>query len=314
MKKIEHADLKRLSTYSIEERKSKVHQEDLGEAFSGGSFSEFIDSLPKINAANDIQNLAKAVVKARRENKPVILGMGAHVIKCGLSPIINRLINDGIITCVATNGACMVHDFELAYSGMTSEIVDDAIKDGSFGMARETGDFINNAINTGVESGLGLGKSLGKKIYEQNLKYRTKSIFAAAYKKDIPITVHVAVGTDIIHLHPDCDGSKIGQGSHRDFMSFSSVVSNLEGGVYINLGSAVILPEIFLKAITLVRNLGYSFKNVVTANLDFIQHYRPSTNVIRRPTSLGGKGYQITGHHEILMPLLTGLIYQNMGS
>jgi len=302
-------DLSKIRTYSIKERTSKVHKEDLGRPFLAGSFDEFIDSLPNINAARDIRLLAKSVAKAHKDGRQVMLGMGAHVIKCGLSPVVNRLISDGIITCVAVNGACMVHDFELAFAGMTSEVVDEALEDGCFGMARETGEFINNAINDGVKDGFGLGASLGKKLVP--LPFSSYSIFKTAFECDIPITVHVAIGTDIVHLHPNCNPEAVGLGSHRDFLTFSSAVANMENGVYINLGSAVILPEVFLKAVTLARNLGHELKSIVTANMDFIQHYRPNTNVVRRPTT-SGKGFSITGHHEIMLPMLAALIYREI--
>jgi len=302
-------DLSRIRTYSLKGRTSKVHKEDLGRAFSSGSFDEFVDSLPNINAARDIRLLAKSVAKAHKEGRQVILGMGAHVIKCGLSPVVNRLIGDGIITCVAVNGACMVHDFELAFAGMTSEVVDEALEDGCFGMAQETGEFINNAINSGVKDGLGLGASLGRELV--SLPFASYSIFKTAFENNTPITVHVAIGTDIVHLHPDCSPEAVGLGSHRDFLTFSSAVADMENGVYINLGSAVILPEVFLKAVTLTRNIGYELKHIVTANMDFIQHYRPNTNVVRRPTT-SGKGYSITGHHEIMLPLLAALIYREL--
>jgi len=312
MREFKKLNLTKIKTYALKNRKSKVHKEDLGKTFTGSSFSSFIDSLPNINAARDIRMLAKSIVTAHKNGCLVVIGMGAHVIKCGLSPIINRLVNDGIVSAIATNGACMVHDFELAFAGMTSEVVEEALQNGCFGMAEETGTFVNEAINTGTKKGWGLGKSLGSKIKEADLPFQDCSIFANAFEKEIPITVHSAIGTDIVHIHPQCDGAALGLGSHRDFMTFSSVVSELEGGVYINLGSAVILPEVFLKAITLTRNLGSELKNIVTANMDFIQHYRPITNVVRRPTSLGGKGYSITGHHEILMPILSALIYEEL--
>ena len=239
--------------------------------------------------------------------------MGAHVIKVGLSPVIIDLMEQGIIHAVALNGACIVHDFEIAFAGMTSEDVDAELSKGTFGMAEETGKYLNNAIKKGVKKGWGIGKSVGEMIENSNYPYKKLSILAAGARLGIPVTVHVGVGTDIIHLHTQMDGKATGEGSYRDFKLFAGVVSKLDEGVYLNIGSAVILPEVFLKAITLVRNLGYAVQNITTVNMDFIQHYRPLTNVVRRPTRDGtGKGYTLTGHHEIMVPLLSAAIFEEL--
>ncbi len=221
--------------------------------------------------------------KARQNDRPVILGMGAHPIKVGLSPLIIDLMRKGIITALATNGACIIHDFEISFIGHTSEDVGKELCSGTFGMARETGRYLNRAINEGAKKGNGIGKAVGEMIYRSKFKFKGKSVFASAYEHDIPATVHVAIGTDIIHMHPDADGAAIGEGSFRDFRLFTSVVSDLEGGVYVNLGSAVLMPEVFLKALTIARNLGNKVENITTVNMDFIQHYRPTANVLKRP-------------------------------
>jgi deoxyhypusine synthase len=237
--------------------------------------------------------------------------MGAHVIKVGLNPLIIDLMERGIITSVAMNGAGIIHDVELAMIGQTSEDVAAALGDGSFGMARETCAFLGEAIKTVKGNKTGLGQAVGRTIIDRQLPLMDKSILAAGIRLDIPVTVHVAIGTDIIHMHPDFDPQKTGAATHRDFRQFSSIVATLEKGVYLNVGSAVILPEIFLKAITLVRNLEYKLKEFTTVDLDFIKHYRPLTNVVARPTATGGQGISLVGHHEILLPLIAaGVIEQ----
>lgn len=305
-------NLKGLRTYSIKKRKSKVKKEFLATPYKkGGTFKEFIDGLPDILQAKALRELARAIINARKQGRPVVLGMGAHVIKVGLSPVINDLINKDIITAIATNGACIIHDFELSYAGHTSEDVHEEIKTGMFGMAKETGLYLNRAIKRGAKRGIGIGRAVGEFIEKEKFPYRELSIFRAAFIRDIPATVHVAIGTDIIHMHPSADGAAIGKASLLDFRLFSSVISELEGGVYINLGSAVIMPEVFLKALAIARNLGHRVENITTANMDFIQHYRPRENVLIRPTNLGGRYFAITGHHEIVFPLLAAMIIEN---
>jgi len=261
-----------------------------------------------------LRQAASSIVDARKNGNPVILGMGAHSIKLGLSPIIIDLINRGIITTIAANGACIVHDFELAYAGQTSEDVKEAICDGSFGMALETGILLNNAISDGVRRGLGIGASIGEFIQQNiDMKFRDMSIFSACYTHKIPATVHVAIGTDIIHMHPEADGASIGEGSLRDFQLLSSIISGLDGGVFINLGSAVIIPEVFLKALSLARNLEHKAQNFTAVNMDFIKQYRASENVIARPTGKKGRAINLIGHHEIMLPLLAAIIIEEMG-
>ncbi|MEW6419453.1 MAG: hypothetical protein AB1480_15290 [Nitrospirota bacterium] len=314
MKKYRPVSLKRVKTYSIKKRSSKVSLDSLAvPPVRGDTFKSFIEKLPDILAAKDFRSAVKAIVRARLDNRPVVLGMGAHPIKVGISPVIIDLMQKRVITAVATNGACIIHDFELSFIGHTSEDVEKELCMGTFGMASETGSYLNKAIKDGVEKGYGIGRSVGEMIQKSKFIFKEKSIFASAYELGIPATVHVAIGTDIIHMHPEADGSAIGEGSFRDFKLFTSVVSDLEGGVYINLGSAVIMPEVFLKALTIVRNLGNKVENITTVNMDFIQLYRPGENVLRRPTIKKGSSYALTGHHEIMFPLLAAAILEEIG-
>jgi len=306
-------NINEIKTCPISQRKSKVAIDGLGKVYSkGGSFGDFVSSLPHFLAASDLREVAAAIAKAYAGKKPVILGMGAHPIKVGLSPLIIDLMQKGIITAVATNGACIIHDFELAFLGQTSEDVLKELNTGTFGMAKETGSYINNAINEGVRKGKGIGASVGEFLDLSDFRFKDKSIFREGYKLGIPMTVHVAIGTDIIHMHPEADGALIGEGSMRDFRLFASVVSELEGGVFINLGSAVILPEVFLKALTIARNLGHKVEEITTVNMDFIQHYRARENVLKRPTIIRGKNFALTGHHEIMFPLLAAMLTEEI--
>jgi hypothetical protein len=313
MKKYRSVSLKKVRTYSIAHRKSKVSLNSLaGIPSAGGTFKDFIGKLPDILAVKNFRSVVHAVVQARKNGSPVVLGMGAHPVKVGLSPLVIDLMQKGVITALATNGACIVHDFELSYIGHTSEDVGKELCSGTFGMASETGKYLNRAIQNGVKRGHGLGQSVGEMINKSKFTFKERSIFANAYKISIPATVHVAIGTDIIHMHPDADGAAIGEGSFRDFKLFTSVISDLEGGVYINLGSAVIMPEVFLKALTIARNLGNKVENITTVNMDFIQHYRPGENVLKRPTMGKGACYALTGHHEIMFPLLAAAIIEEL--
>ena len=295
-----------LKTYSLRSRKSRVKGRDICRTVqAGASFAEWVQSLPGILAGRDVRELAGAIASSSRRRRQVITGLGAHVIKCGLSPWIIELMEEGVISAVALNGAGAIHDFELAWAGSTSEDVGSALEDGTFGMARETADFINESALAGHAEGLGFGESLGRRIENENLPNGGLSILAAGARLGIPVTVHVAIGTDIIHMHPSASGAALGETSLTDFHILSGIVERLEGGAYLNIGSAVILPEVFLKALALARNRREGKpRRFVTADLDFIPHYRPLQNVVKRPTSSGGKGYRITGHHEILLPLL----------
>jgi hypothetical protein len=314
MKKYSPASFKNIKTYSIAGRESKVSLSASAKAHSkGATFKLFLEGLPDVLASRDFRAVVKAITRSRQNNKPVILGMGAHPVKVGLSPLIIDLMRKGIITAMATNGACIVHDFELSFAGRTSEDVGKELCNGTFGMSRETGRYLNRAIKEGVKKGYGLGKEVGEMVCRSKFKFRKESIFASAGELDVPATVHVAIGTDIIHMHPDADGAAIGEASFRDFRLFTSVVSDLDGGVYINLGSAVIMPEVFLKALTIARNKGHKLKDLTTVNMDFIQHYRPSVNVLKRPTMAGGACYSLIGHHEIMFPLLAAAVIEEMG-
>ena len=314
MKKYRPISLEKIKTYSISRRKSKVSLDAFAEPFQKGETLEtFFDKLPDILAVKSFSDVVKAIVRARKNKRPVVLGMGAHPIKVGLSPVIIDLMEKGIITALATNGACIVHDFELSFIGCTSEDVSEELCHGTFGMAEETGKHLNGAIRGGTKKGYGIGRSVGEMIRKSRFQFKEKSIFSNAFRLEIPATVHIAIGTDIIHMHPEADGAAIGEGSFRDFKLFTSVVSDLEGGVYINLGSAVIMPEVFLKALTVARNLGNKVEHITTVNMDFIQHYRPMMNVLSRPTQGKGVSYALTGHHEIMFPLLAAAITEQIG-
>jgi len=312
-RRIQPLSLDGVKTYPLASRKSLVKVEDFARpVLPRSSFQKFLKSLPGFLAAKDFREVVARIGKAHARGKPVILGMGAHPVKVGLSPLIIRLMEEKILQGVALNGAGIIHDFEIALTGRTSEDVASEISRGNFGMAEETGRMINEAINGGWEKGWGIGRSVGEMIRKGRFPHRGMSITAAGARLEIPVTVHVAVGTDIIHMHPQARGSAIGAGSHLDFRLFAALVSGLEGGVYLNLGSAVILPEVFLKALTLVRNQGYRAKHFTTVNMDFIPHYRPLANVVRRPTLEGGRGFHLTGHHEIMFPLLCAAILEEI--
>jgi hypothetical protein len=313
MKRYRPLSLRAVKTCALSGRRSKVTVGSFaGIPGRGDSLGDFLEKLPDVFAVHDFKSVVTAVVTARKNRRPVILGMGAHPIKLGLSPVIIEMMRRGILTAVATNGACVVHDFEIAMAGKTSEDVARELCTGTFGMSRETGRGVNLAINSGAKKGYGIGKSVGRYLSSGSFKYRENSVFCRAYELGIPVTVHVAIGTDIIHMHPEADGAAIGKGSMDDFRLLAAVVADLEGGVYINLGSAVVLPEVFLKALNIARNLGNRVENITTVNMDFIQHYRPRENVLRRPTIGCGQNFALTGHHEIMFPLLCAAVLEEM--
>ncbi len=301
-------------TYPLASRRSKVSRAQLARPHRRGeSFSRFLSGLPGVLGAESLLALRDDVLRARARRRPVIWGMGAHVIKVGLSPLVVDLLERGLGTAIALNGAGVVHDFELAVAGATSEDVEAGLGTGEFGMARETGEEINRAITEGDRDGLGLGAAVGRYLSTRRPRPRhlDASLLAAAWRLGVPATVHVAVGTDIVHVHPSCDPAALGRATHLDFRIFAGEVARLGGGgVYVNVGSAVVLPEVFLKAVTLARNLGRRLRGFTTANLDFIQSYRPATNVVERPVKGHGRGYRITGHHEILVPLLAAALVE----
>ncbi len=300
------ADLSQVRTYPIGERENKVKISDFASpAVSGISLRDFLASLPKILAGSDFCHLVSDIKTAYEKSHPVQIMMGGHVIKCGVSPVIISMMEKGIITGIAMNGSASIHDFEIALIGETSEDVGINIADGKFGMWEETGRYMNEAFKAGQKLSMGMGAALGKKLMELNAPHNAVSILATAFKLKIPATVHVAIGTDIIHQHPEADGAVIGETSFTDFRIFTSEVAKLgHGGVLLNFGSAVVMPEVFLKALSIARNLGHGVTDFTTANFDMIQHYRPRENVIKRPTNISGRGYAITGHHEIMIPLL----------
>jgi hypothetical protein len=307
-------DPKAVRTYPLASRPSQVQVQDGARPWrAGGSLRAYLDSLPNQLAARSLREVVAHILAARSHGRPVILAMGAHVIKVGLSPIVVDLLERGLVTAVALNGAGVVHDFELAYAGFTSEDVEAQLTGGEFGMAEETGRILNEAVADGARRGLGFGRAVGERLLTLKPPYLSQSLVAACARLDLPCTVHVALGTDIIHMHPSCDGARVGEATQRDFRLLAAIVADLEGGgVYLNVGSAVLLPEVFLKALTLARNLGHRVQEFVTVNLDFIQHYRPTQNVVRRPVAQGGKGYALTGHHELLIPLLAAALIEGL--
>jgi hypothetical protein len=312
MSKYKQIDITGVKTISIKGRKSKVAPKNFAKPLDAkyASFKDFTDSLPHILIADELRNLVSDIIRAHKNKKPVILMMGAHVIKVGLSPLIVDLLKRGIITHVAMNSAASIHDVETAMWGKTSEDVAANLMDGTFGMSKETGDFINLALTMGMkESEEGYGETLGKKIIAMKARNQSLSILANCYELSIPVTVHAAIGTDIIHQQATMNGAATGELSYRDFKVFVNSIKNLiNGGVVLNFGSAVIMPEVFLKALTVARNLGYKAKGFSTANFDIIRQYRPQMNVVERPTQQFGRGYNFTGHHEIMFPLLAAMI------
>ena len=309
-KPLKPVDMSSVTTYPLQERINKVSVHDFATLpASKIDLSSFLASLPKILKAPDFLALVDDIVAAYQNKKPVLVMMGGHVIKCGLSPLLIELVKQGVITGFAFNGASSIHDFEIALIGETSEDVSDYLQTGKFGMWEETGQLMNTAIQHAADTGIGMGEALGKQLIEMAAPYNAYSLLAAGVQDDVPITVHVAIGTDIIHQHPSANGAAIGAASFTDFQLLTALVTGLEGGgVVLNLGSAVILPEVFLKALTIARNLGHTVSHFTAANFDMNQQYRPVENVVKRPTEMGGKGYTFTGHHELMIPLLVQAI------
>jgi deoxyhypusine synthase len=303
-------DITGLATYPLASRQSKVTAADFARPpAETSSAADLINGLPNILAAKDLRELARAIREARQRRRAVIVGLGGHVIKTGLAPVLIGLLNRGFVTAFVLNGSAMIHDFEIALHGATSEDVDQTLGSGTFGMAEETGTLLNDAINLGAQDDLGMGESVARYTHSLSPAYAENSLLCASYERNVPLTVHVAIGTDIIHMHRNADGASLGKTSLQDFRLLCAVVKDLnDGGVYLNLGSAVVLPEVFLKTVTVVRNLGFELQNFTTANFDFIQQYRPLTNVVRRPVAGTGRGFSFTGHHEIMIPLLAAAI------
>jgi len=314
--KIQPIDLSKVTTYPIAERRNKVSlaHDFAGDISPGMSVSALLAAMPNQLGSEALNAVINAAVKARENGRPVVIAIGGHVIKCGLQPVLKKLIEADVITAVAMNGSATIHDYEISLIGETSEDVGAVLHCGTFGMAEETGRDINRALKEGVADGIGYGEALGRFIVANNNPHRASSLLAACYEKGIPATVHVAVGTDIIHQHPDCDGAVLGQATFTDFRLFTSVVSTLgNGGVFINIGSAVIMPEVFLKALSIAQNMGFHVDHFTTANFDMTQHYRPLQNVVKRPTAGDSRGLTVTGHHEIMIPLLAAGILDRIG-
>ncbi len=309
---LEPINLEDVNTYELASRPSKVTVKDFAEPFGGGgeNLSEFLAKFPDILAVRSLRELAERIKKAKNAGKPIIWGIGGHVVKTGLAPILIDLVKRGFVSAFASNGSVLVHDAEIALVGFTSEDVDLSLGKGDFGAAKETGEILNAAAKNGQKDNIGLGEAMGRELLKLKPENAEVSLLCQSFQNKIPFTAHLAIGADIGHFHASCDGAALGATSHTDFRLFCSLVKKMNGGgVYLNIGSAVILPEIFLKAVTVTKNLGGELENITTANFDFIQHYRPLTNVVRRPTANGaGKGFAFTGHHEIMIPLLAAFM------
>jgi hypothetical protein len=302
----EEFDLSGVRTYPLASRRSKAQAHDFAKPFErGGSFRSWLDSLPSMLGARDLRRVVQAIVHARATGAGIVWGIGAHVIKTGVSPVLIDLIHRGYVSALAMNGAGVIHDFEVALSGATSEDVDEALGPGRFGMAEETGRQLNDIIARASAQQQGLGQAVGVFLSDSNPPHADRSLAVAAHRAGVPLTVHVALGTDITHMHPGASGAAIGDASLRDFRYFASSVARLAGGVYLNCGSAVVLPEIFLKAVALARNKGISLDGMTTVDIDFVRMYRPQTNVVTRPVAgSSGTGISLIGHHELLIPLI----------
>jgi hypothetical protein len=304
-------DLSGIRTYPLASRASKVRAEEFARPFVPGSgVSGLMASLPGMLAAADLRAVVQRITSARRVGAAILWGFGAHVIKTGLGPVLIDLMARGYVSALATNGAGIIHDFEIALGGVTSEDVEDTLGPGRFGMAEETGTLLNEAINAGVARGGGIGEAVVAYLGSAAPRFAHLSVLSAAARLGVPVTVHVALGTDVTHMHPAASGAALGEGSLRDFRRFVALVAKLEGGVYLNCGSAVILPEVFLKAVALARNRGIPLNDMTTVNLDFVRLYRPHTNVVSRPTRGTGNGYSLVGHHEVLIPLLAAALVE----
>ena len=307
-------ELENVKSYPLASRNSKVNLSDFAQPLTrDASVADFLDSLPNVLIVQSLRQLAARIQRARDLKKPIIWGLGGHVIKTGLAPVIIDLLHRGYVSAIAANGSVLVHDSEIAMIGSTSEDVDATLSEGAFGGAEETAQLLNNAARNGANDQIGLGEAVGKALLARNPKHQDYSLLCAAYEAKVPFTAHVTIGGDITHFHPNFDGAALGTTTHTDFRLLARLVREMDGGgVYLNVGSAVVLPEVFLKCVTLVRNLGDTLSDITTANFDFIQSYRPLTNVVRRPTEKGaGQGYSIIGHHELNIPLLAALLITN---
>ena len=306
-------------TYPLASRKSKVNVREFAKPDAwNSSLTKFLDSLPQILAGRELRQLLTAIHAARKQRKAILWGLGGHVIKVGLGPVLIDLMERGYVSGMAINGAALIHDFEIALAGNTSEDVEAALGEGQFGMAEETGKYLNEIAKLAERIRIGYGEAAGQFLNcgVIEVKHAESSVLAAAHKRRIPVTVHLAIGTDIPHLHPSADGAALGYATYRDFRLFCALTEQMHpGGVYLNWGSAVVLPEVFLKAVSVVRNLGVPLRPITTANFDFIQHYRPLQNVVKRPTASGpnhkgpeSRGFAVTGHHELMLPLVAAAL------
>jgi hypothetical protein len=295
-------DLTGLKTYDLESRPSKVFHEDLGRPVeAGASLSDWLSALPRQLAGNALRHVTEQLCRARGEGRPVVAALGGHVIKTGCGPYLIDWVQRGILTGVVMNGAAAIHDFELALAGKTSEDVATQLPDGKFGMARETADAFAVAARIGAENETGLGWALGQYIASLDCPHATCSLVLAAYRAGIPCTIHIALGTDIVHMHPHVSGAALGEATMIDFRRLCSVVAGMQDGMWLNLGSAVVLPEVFVKAVSVARNFGHSLDGLIAVNVDKQAQYRSRVNVLERPAS---QGIELIGHHEILLPLL----------
>ncbi|HSK64691.1 MAG TPA: hypothetical protein VK893_12650 [Pyrinomonadaceae bacterium] len=304
-------ELENVKTYPLTSRSSKVKVTDFAQPVSGEvTLRDFVASLPDVLAVQSLRQIVERMRRARELKKPIIWGIGGHVIKTGLAPLIIQLLKRSYVSAIAANGSVLVHDAEIAMIGSTSEDVDATLSEGVFGGADETGRLLNGAAREGATDHIGLGESVGRGLVAMNPKHRDYSLLCAAYEAKVPFTIHLTIGGDITHFHPSADGASLGATTQTDFRLLAEIVRRMDGGgVYLNIGSAVVLPEVFLKCVTLVRNLGHPLSDITTANFDFIQSYRPQTNVVRRPTEKGaGAGFSVTGHHELTIPLLTAML------
>lgn len=311
--KFPQLDLSQLKTQTLTGRDSKVSRENFARPLkAGSSLARFFAGLPNILAGADLKEAAGRLVRAIRNRRPVVMALGGHVVKVGLGPVIVDLMERGLLDLIAVNGSVMVHDAEVALVGATSEDVGATLGGGAFGVTRETAELINGAARLAHKREIGLGRALGLGLRGLKPPFAADSLFASASRLNLPVTVHLALGADVYSIHPSVDGAALGASGQRDFQTFCGAVASLEGGVFINAGSAVIIPEVFLKAVTLARNLGYPLNDLTTINLDFIRHYRPQVNVVSRPTAEGGRGFYFIGHHEIMLPLLWGLALEQL--
>lgn len=307
-------ELDNVKTYPLASRTSKVKLDDFARPLGDEvSLGEFLEKLPNVLAVQSLRKIVERMQRAKESGKPIIWGIGGHVIKTGLAPLIIDLMKRGYVSAIAANGSVLVHDAEIAMNGSTSEDVDATLSEGVFGGAEETGRLLNEAAQQGAKDQIGLGEAVGRRLIAMKPKHKDYSLLCAAYESKVPFTIHLTIGGDITHFHPTADGAALGATTHTDFRLLAEVVRRMDGGgVYLNVGSAVVLPEVFLKCVTLVRNLGHPFSHITTANFDFIQSYRPLTNVVRRPTEKGaGEGFSITGHHELTIPLLAAMLIES---